>query len=311
MFPFIDRSGARAHNQAVDLLGKRPIVKVVLIVMVAFVATNRSATAQVFWDLVAKVVALSGEPIAATHAVLSEHEIERIRALSPQEQAETLMQRAVNGYDGATDIIEARVDSWVGAIGFSDQIYSLTNTGYESADLRVRVASVEVSLAAYGYTKESDNAYKLIEDVRNAEGDMTTNLWVLGLLANRGVERELIVRELAETVKAAEPNVRHWSIEALGKTGSDEVIPILTDVFRFEPELWLKERAACNLADSGMFTKEQRMLAIPELLTMADHPSIEPQAQAWVYQALREISGERIENDATAWRSWAASEVRQ
>ncbi len=29
--------------------------------------------------------------------------------------------------------------------------------------------------------------------------------------------------------------------------------------------LWLKERAACNLADSGMFEKEQRMLAVPEL----------------------------------------------
>ena len=57
-----------------------------------------------------------------------------------------------------------------------------------------------------------------------------------------------------------------------------------------------------------MFTKQQRMLAVPELLSMADHPSIEPQAQVWVYQSLREITGERIENDATAWRNWAAGE---
>jgi len=107
--------------------------------------------------------------------------------------------------------------------------------------------------------------HKLVEDVQNREGDMVSNLWVLGLLGNRGVERELIVRELIETVKDPEPEVRHWSIEALGKIGSNEVIPILTDAFRFEP-----------------------------------------QAQEWVYQALREITGEGIGNDATTWRNWAA-----
>ncbi len=65
---------------------------------------------------------------------------------------------------------------------------------------------------------------------------MVSHLWVLGLLGNRGVERERIIRELSETVKAPEPEVRHWSIEALGKIGGNEVIPILTDVFRFENE---------------------------------------------------------------------------
>jgi len=294
-----------------DLLGKRPVLKLALFAVIAVVATNRQATAQVFWSVVAKVVGLSGDPLLATHAVLSEHEIERINTLPAQEQAETLLQRAVNRYAGATDLIEERVESWVGEIGFTDQLYSVTNAGYESADLRVRAATAEVSLAAYGYAKEPANAHQLIENVRNREGDMVTNLWVLGLLANRGVEREMIVRELAETVTDPEIETRHWSIEALGKIGATEVIPILTDVFRFEPELWLKERAACNLADTGMFTKEQRMLAVPELLTMADHPSIEPQAQGWVYQALREITGEPLENDATIWRNWAASNALQ
>jgi len=289
-----------------ELLGKRPALKLALIALTAVVLTNRQATAQAFWGAVAKVIALSGDPIFATHAVLSEHEIERINTLPPQEQAETLLQRAVNRYEGATDLIQQRVEGWVGQINFSDQLYNLTNTGYMSADLRVRAATVEVSLAAYGYSKESESAHRLIEDVRNREGDIVSNLWVLGLLGNRGVERKLIVRELAETVKAPEPEVRHWSIEALGKIGAREVIPILTDVFRFEPELWLKERAACNLADGGMFTKEQRMLAAPELLSMMDHPSLEPQAQGWVYQALREITGEWIGDDATAWRNWAS-----
>ena len=291
-----------------DLLGKRPILKLILVAVIAVLATNQRATAQAFWGMVAKVIALSGDPIFATHAVLSEHEIERINTLSPQEQAETLMQRAVNRYEGATDLIEQRVDSWVGEINFSDRLYSLTNTGYASADLRVRAATVEVSLAAYGYTKEAANVHRLLEEVRSRDGDMVSNLWVLGLLANRGIERALIIRELLETVKAPEPEVRHWSIEALGKIGANEVIPILTDVFRFETEPWLKERAACNLADSGMFTKEQRMLAVPELVAMTDHPSLDPQAQGWLYQALREITGEWIENDATAWRNWAAGQ---
>ncbi len=48
---------------------------------------------------------------------------------------------------------------------------------------------------------------------------MVSHLWVLGLLGNRGVERERIIRELSETVKAPEPEVRHWSIEALAARG--------------------------------------------------------------------------------------------
>ncbi len=34
---------------------------------------------------------------------------------------------------------------------------------------------------------------------------MVSHLWVLGLLGNRGVERERIIRELSETVKAPSP----------------------------------------------------------------------------------------------------------
>ena len=107
------------------LLGKRPILKLVLLVLIAVVATNPRATAQALLGVVAKVVALSGDPMFATHAVLSEHEIERINTLSPQEQAETLMRRAVNRYDGATNLIEARVDSWMGQISFSDPAIQL------------------------------------------------------------------------------------------------------------------------------------------------------------------------------------------
>jgi HEAT repeat protein len=88
--------------------------------------------------------------------------------------------------------------------------------------------------------------------------------------------------------------------------GASEAIEPLIEVFRRDPSAEIRERAACNLADSGMMTKEQRMKAIPYLLEMSDDPALDAQTRGWVYQALREISGESLATEPAAWRNWWA-----
>ncbi len=69
----------------------------------------------------------------------------------------------------------------------------------------------------------------------------------------------------------------------------------------------VRERAGCSLAQSGMLTQEQRRSVIPHLLEYADDSSLDAQTQGWVYQALRDITGQILPNDASSWKTWYSS----
>jgi HEAT repeat protein len=74
-----------------------------------------------------------------------------------------------------------------------------------------------------------------------------------------------------------------------------------------DPSPLVRERAACSLAQSGMLTQEQRRTAVPQLLNDTDDPALDAQTHAWAFQALTDITGQRLPNDSAAWRSWYAS----
>src|SRR5262249_61253550 len=76
------------------------------------------------------------------------------------------------------------------------------------------------------------------------------------------------------------------------------------EVFRTDPEPAVRERAACGLAQSGMLTREQRMKAVPGLISLADDASLDATTHSWVYQALREITNVNLPNEPAAWRNW-------
>ena len=279
--------------------------------VLAFVATTllqSHALGNVVRQAIEAIVALTGPPLDASRGVLSEHELEEIAQLPPQQQAERLLQRAVNRFEGAAAEIERRVDSWRGRLQYDSRIESLTHTAYNSADLRVRAAAVEVSLAAYGVEKTPHAAESLLSSLADEQSPANKpyQLWVLSLLANRGLEQQRIFEALRDHLDAPEEETRKWAVNSIAMLGASETVPVLLDVFRFETSLIVKERAACSLAESGMLTKDQRRLAVPELLRMADDPGLEPIAQKWVFQALRDITGESMGPQASDWRIWAA-----
>jgi len=70
------------------------------------------------------------------------------------------------------------------------------------------------------------------------------------------------------------------------------------------PALEIEERAACGLAQSGMLNREQRRTALPRLLDYAEDPSLDSDTHKWVFQALRDITGQTLPHDAAAWRQW-------
>jgi hypothetical protein len=69
----------------------------------------------------------------------------------------------------------------------------------------------------------------------------------------------------------------------------------------------IKERAACSLAQSGMLSARQRLTAVPELIEFAADRSVDDQTRTWIFQALRDITGQTLPRDVAAWRNWHAA----
>jgi HEAT repeat protein len=88
--------------------------------------------------------------------------------------------------------------------------------------------------------------------------------------------------------------------------GTDDIVEPLLTAFGTDPAAEVRERAGCSLAESGMLRREQRRKAIPGLLRLMDDPALDHTTQTWVFQALREISGQDLGENRAAWRDWAA-----
>jgi HEAT repeat protein len=105
----------------------------------------------------------------------------------------------------------------------------------------------------------------------------------------------------------ADEDSRRWAVEGLALAGSPQAIAPLLKIMHDDPSASVRGRAACSLAESGMFTREQRLIAVPQLLSYTDDPALDAQTHAWAFQALGDITRQRLPNDSTAWRSWYES----
>jgi HEAT repeat protein len=278
--------------------------------VVLMLAGYRTGFAQVAWERVLSFIALQGKPVVASPPLLSEHELQELAQMTPQQQAERLVERAINHYEGATERIAKDVDSWRGSIEMAGQLNTLLTSALNSNDLRVRAAAIEVDLAANNVEKTAesvDSRIRLLESGETVRRDRVSALWLLGLLGNRGVEPERVFDTLLKYTRDPDASVRHWAVEGLAYLGTDATIEPLLEIFRTDPSADVRERAACGLAQSGMLQQSQRMKAVPALLNYLDDPQLDPTMHRWVIQALQDISGQRTGDDSAAWRRWYSS----
>jgi len=260
------------------------------------------------WHEIARFLSLQGKPEPASANVLSEHETEGLNQMPPQSQAELLLERSINHYRGANDEIGERVGRWRGKIKLDQKLNSLFMTAINSDDLRVRAAGIEINLACRDLEKSAATIDQLEHDARFGEqGPRVNALWDIALLGNRGIEPERAAQILLASIHDSNENVRYWAVEGLAYLGTDETIAPLLQIFHDDPSPTIRERAACSLAQSGMLSEKQRRSAVPQLLDFADDASLDAQTHTWVFQALRDITGQSLPHDAAAWRNWYSS----
>jgi HEAT repeat protein len=266
-----------------------------------------SGTLRAAWEPIAKVIGLDEQRTPASANVLSEHEIEGLDDIAPQNQAELLLERSINHYRGANEQIASRVNTWRGKIELNDRLNHLFTTAINSDDLTVRIAGIEIDIAARNLIKDGLTVDGLEPIAREGDqGSRVNAMWDLALIGNRGVERERIFEILMSALHDDNQNIRYWAVEGLAYLATDAAIEPLLNVFHDDPSPTIRERAACGLAQSGMFSAEQRRTAIPRLLDFADDGSLDDQTHSWVFQALRDITGQSLPRDARAWRDWYA-----
>jgi hypothetical protein len=233
-------------------------------------------------------------------------EVADLGLLAPQDQAQHLLERAIRRDPESLDIIASKVDGWRGQLQNTDHLFDLVHTALNSEDLRVRGAAVEIDLAANNLSKSSQSVSRLVQQLRDRPADRPWALWRLGALGNRGVQPEIALAQLLTYVRDRNEETRYWAVEGLAVLGTDAAIDPLLDRFAHDPSPRVRKRAACNLAQSGMLTKQQRLAAVPQLLNFFDDDALDSSTRGWVYGALRLITGAQLGNDADAWRKWWA-----
>ncbi len=275
-----------------------PLFAVALGVLLAVLTAN-AGDARAAWSKFADFFAFSGSPPT------SAKDTRQLDRMKPQKQAEALLELAVGHSDGAVDQISSRVDRWQGKVKWDPQIATLTTAALNSKDMRVRESGIEVELSAYGLAKNSASLEYVLKTVDSPNHSQKIwGLWALGLLANRGVETERAVQVLTAHLKDRDEDSRRWAVEGLALVGSTATIEPLLTTMHDDSSATVRERAACSLAECGMFTHEQRLSAVPQLVSYTDDPALDAQTHGWAFQALHDITRQRLPNDSNAWRSW-------
>jgi hypothetical protein len=222
---------------------------------------------------------------------------------SLQAEAEQLLQKLASGDASAADEVLAKSASWTGKTQRTSIATQWITVALNLHELHTREAAVQAELALDGITQDESGLRMLEQAVANPS-QRAWALWELGALGNRGVDPVHVAKVIEAYLSDPAVDVRASAVNGLALVGTDETIPMLLDRFRNDPSPVVQEGAACALAESGMYTHEQRMTAAASLVSWLEDPLLNGQQRAWTYQALRDISGQNFGTDSAAWRSW-------
>ncbi|HKW57933.1 MAG TPA: HEAT repeat domain-containing protein, partial [Candidatus Acidoferrum sp.] len=227
--------------------------------------------------------------------------------LAPQEQAERLLERAVDNDERSLNLLRDRVNGWRGKLKSTDRLFDLVLAALNSHDLRVRTVAVDLDLTANNLSKTPESVSRLLGELRREPEARSMALWRLGSLGNRGVQPERVLETLLKYAHDPNEHTRYWAVEGLAMLGNDAALDPLLERLAHDPSPRVRERAASSLGQSGMLTREERLAAVPDLLNLADDDSLSKTTRELVYGTLRVITGAALGNDANAWRSWWAN----
>jgi HEAT repeat protein len=219
-----------------------------------------------------------------------------------QSEAEQLLSRAAAGDRGAADQVLLQAPNW-GKTHRTPKSEQSIEIALNLPDLHARQAALQAELALDGVTAD-DAGLKFVEQALGNPSQRVWALWMLGALGNRGVDPVHTAKIIGSYLTDPQVEVRAAAVNGLSLVGTDETIPLMLDRFRNDPSPVVQERSACSLAQSGMYTHEQRMTAAKKLVGWLDDSLLSAAQHEWTLHALRDISGRNLGAESNAWREW-------
>lgn len=223
-----------------------------------------------------------------------------------QGEVETLLERVAAGDTSAADEVISRSANWTSKTHRTPKTDQFITANLNSRDMHAREAAIAAQLAVDGIPQDEGGLSMLEQTVGN-RNSRAWALWMLGALGNRGVDPAHTTKIIGAYLNDTEANVRASAVNGLALVGTDETIPMMLDRFRNDPSPLVQERAACGLAQSGMYTQQQRMMAAASFVGWLDDSLLTPQQRGWAIHALSDISGQNFGTDSAAWRRWYES----
>ena len=253
---------------------------------------------------------LTGRVVFNTRSSRPRSNVRTSSSLNPalQAEAEQLLQRVASGDSAAAGQVLDQAASWTGKTQRTPKSEQSISVALNLPDLHAREAAVRAELALDGITLD-EAGLKGLEASVAIPSQRLWALWMLGAIGNRGVDPAHTAKVIETYLADPDVNVRAAAVNGLAIIGTDETIPMMLDRFRNDPSPVVQERAACSLAESGMYTHEQRMVAAGTLVNWLDDSLINAQQRAWTLHALHDISGQSLGNDSAAWRDWYGKAV--
>jgi len=222
---------------------------------------------------------------------------------SLQTEAEELLQRVAAGDAAAADQLLRVSANWTGKTRRTPKSEQSIGVALNLPDLHAREAALQAELALDGVTVD-EAGLKFVEQSVDNPSSRVWALWMLGALGNRGVDPIHTTKAIGAYLTDTQVDVRAAAVNGLSLVGTEETIPMLLDRFRNDPSPVVQERAACALAESGMYAHPLRMMAAGSFVSGLDDSLLTPVQHEWALHALRDISGQELGRDAGAWRVW-------
>jgi len=223
-----------------------------------------------------------------------------------QSEAEGLLQRVAAGDSAAAERVLATSDNWMGKTSRTQKADQAMTAALNSHDLGARAAAVQAELALGGVRRDAAGLDYLERTARGAQYRGWA-LWMLGAIGNRGVDPARAGQIIRNYLDDPNANTRASAVEGLSILATDDTVPILLDRFRHDSSPVVQEGVARSLAEAGMYTHAQRMVAAATLVTWLDDSSLSAAQREWTLHALRDISGQNLGTDSSAWRHWYES----
>lgn len=308
------KTGASRREQNFEKRPRRFVFSFVLLAFFSSIAGYQAARFESVWTNSERRASLQRESVSppasdlvsATKTGTENYDAAELSHLPPQQQAERLLELAIHRDASSLDLIRQNLEGWRGHLQDTGNLFRLVLAALDSSDLNVRAAAVEIDLAANNLQKSPQSVAQLLKQIRNDPERRYLALWRLGALGNRGVEPSTVLSTLLRYAHNRDQQTRFWAVEGLAMLGTGESIDPLLSILAHDPSLQVRQRAARDLGQSGMFTEARRFSAVPHLLNLLDDDSLDRATLDLVYATLQAITGAPLGNDPVAWREWWA-----